>query len=98
MLNFGMASPEGTGRDPGLIVETRGFNNKGWIATSFSQGRIKGVPHTNRLEVTERFERIGDDTVLWQATVSQNGPLRFRWSDDLARKYMSMPATRGIKR
>ena len=31
-------------------------------------------------------------------SITQNGPLRFRWSDDLARKYMSMPATRGIKR
>ena len=82
-VEFWNGQPRGYWEGSALIVKTRGFNNKGWIATSFSQGRIKGVPHTNRLEVTERFERIGDDTVLWQATVSDPEIYHSEWTVEI---------------
>ena len=82
-VEFWNGQPRGYWEGSALIVETRGFNNKGWIATSFSQGRIKGVPHTNRLEVTERFERIGHDTVLWRATVSDPEIYHSKWTVEI---------------
>lgn len=62
--------PRGAWDGDTLVVETRGFNDRGWIANSFSQSRIKGVSHTQELHVVERFTRIDHDTILWQATVS----------------------------
>ena len=52
-----------------LVVETRGYIDGGWIATSGSQRRIKGIPHTSQLHVVEHFTRTGPDTILWRATI-----------------------------
>lgn len=53
-----------------LVVETRNYNNKGMIASSGSGGRLKGVPITEDLHVVERFTRVSDDTILWEARIS----------------------------
>jgi hypothetical protein len=61
--------PRGRWEQDTLIVETVGYIDGGWIATSGSQGRIKGIPHTSELRVVERFKRVAADTILWQATI-----------------------------
>jgi len=53
-----------------LVVETTNYGSKSWIATSGSQGRIKGIPQTEALHVVERFTRTGDDTIAWQVTIT----------------------------
>ena len=60
-----------------------GFNDKGWIATSFSQGRIKGIPHTEKLAVIERFERVDSDTILWSATVNDPEIYHSKWTVEI---------------
>ena len=52
-----------------LVVETTNFNNKGWIATSAAGGRIKGIPHTERLRVVERFTRVSLEEISYSATI-----------------------------
>ena len=52
-----------------LVVETSNYNNKGWIATSQAGGRIKGIRHTDRLRVVERFQRTAADTIGYSATI-----------------------------
>ena len=52
-----------------LVVETHGYIDGGWIATSGSQRRIKGIPHTSQLHVVEHFTRTGPNTILWRATI-----------------------------
>ena len=52
-----------------LVVETTNFNNKGWIATSAAGGRIKGIPHTDKLRVVERFRRVAADQISYSATI-----------------------------
>jgi hypothetical protein len=52
-----------------LVVETTNFNNKGWIATSAAGGRIKGIPHTDKLRVVERFTRVSADQISYSATI-----------------------------
>ncbi len=61
--------PRGRWEGDTLVVETLGYIDGGWIATSGSQRRIKGIPHTAHLRVVERFKRVDADTILWQATI-----------------------------
>jgi hypothetical protein len=50
-------------------VETKNYNNKGWIATNVASGRIKGIPQSEALHVIERFTRIDRDTIQYEATI-----------------------------
>jgi hypothetical protein len=52
-----------------LVVDVKNYNSKGWIASSAAGGRIKGIPHTDRLHVVERFTRVGPDTIQYEATI-----------------------------
>ena len=52
-----------------LVIETTNFNDKGWITTSAASGRIKGIPHTDKLRVTERLTRISRDEISYSATI-----------------------------
>ena len=52
-----------------LVIETTNYNNLGWITTSQASGRIKGVPHTDRLRVIERLKRVARDVITYSATI-----------------------------
>jgi hypothetical protein len=52
-----------------LVVDTTNFNGKGWIATSASAGRIKGIPQSTALHVVERFTRVDADTIDYEVTI-----------------------------
>jgi hypothetical protein len=64
-----MGEPRGRWEGETLVVETMNFHDKGWIATSAAGGRIKGIPHTGRLRVVERFTRVAADTISYSATI-----------------------------
>ena len=53
-----------------LVIDTKNFNDRGMLANSFASGRLKGVPVSEELHVVERFKRVSDDTVLWEARVT----------------------------
>jgi len=53
-----------------LIVETTNYNDRGMIASSMAGGRLKGVPVTEDLHVVERFTRVSQDTIIWEARVT----------------------------
>jgi hypothetical protein len=52
-----------------LVVETKGFDGRGWITNNGATGRIKGIPSTAALRVVERFRRVDNNTINWQATI-----------------------------
>src|SRR5437762_1692258 len=52
-----------------LVVDTTNYNNKGWIGTSASTGRIKGIPKSEALHVVERFTRVDRDTINYEVTI-----------------------------
>jgi hypothetical protein len=62
--------PRGHFEDNTLVVETTNFNDKGSIATSAATGRIRGIPHSEELQVVERFTRISEDVVNYSVTVT----------------------------
>ncbi len=69
-----------------LVVETRNFHNRGWIASSAAGGRIKGIPTSKALYVVERFTRVSDDTIMWDMTVEDPNVYTRPWT-------VSMPLT-----
>ncbi len=69
-----------------LVVETKNFHNRGWIASSFAGGRLKGIPTSERLHVVERYERVSETTIMWTVTVDDPNVYTQPWT-------MSMPLT-----
>jgi protocatechuate 3,4-dioxygenase beta subunit len=63
-----------------LVVETKNFNGKGWIATHLGAGRLRGVPVSENLRVLERFTRIDNDTLNYEITVEDPQMFRSRWT------------------
>jgi hypothetical protein len=62
--------PRGRWDGDTLVIETANFNNLGWIATSQAGGRIKGIRHTERLRVVERFTRTSAKEISYTATIT----------------------------
>ena len=63
-----------------LVVTSSNFNDKSWIATSGSQGRIKGIQQTPNTKVVERFTRVSDDIIDWQVTIEDDGIYTAPWT------------------
>lgn len=56
-----------------LVVETKGFNEDFW----FSNG---GLPHTDLLNMEERFTRSDADTLKYEVTINDPGAYTRPWS------------------
>lgn len=53
-----------------LVIETRNFHDRGMIANSSANGRLRGIPTTEDLLIEERFTRISEDTIIWEARIT----------------------------
>jgi hypothetical protein len=49
--------------DATLVVQSAGFNDKTWLGST-------GYPHSEEMRVTERYRRVGQDTIAWDITVA----------------------------
>jgi hypothetical protein len=56
-----------------LVVESVGFNERFW----FTRG---GLPHTERLHLTERFSRVDFRTLAYEATIDDPGAYTRPWT------------------
>ena len=70
-LYYGRATGEWDGDT--LVVETTGFNEDFW----FTNG---GLPHTDRLTLTERFSRPDHDRLRYEVTVDDPGAYTRNWT------------------
>ena len=61
--------PRGRWEGDTLVVESTNYNNKSSIATSAATGRIRGIPQSEALKVTERFKRVSADTIEYTVTI-----------------------------
>jgi hypothetical protein len=52
-----------------LVVDVTNFNDKGSIATNAAALRIRGIPHSEALHLVERFTRVSEDTINYEATI-----------------------------
>lgn len=81
-LRFWNGEPRGHWQGDTLVVESRAFKS-GWIANSFSQGRIKGIAHTEDLHLVERFTRVNAATILWQVSVTDPEVYTDTWTVEM---------------
>ena len=69
-----------------LVVETKNFHQRGWIASSIAGGRLKGIPTSKALHVVERYQRVSEDTIIWTVTIYDPNVYTQSWT-------ISMPLT-----
>ena len=77
---FWTGDPRGRWDGTTLVVETTNFNGKGWIATNGASGRIRGVPHSDALRLTERFTRVDATTITYQVTIDDPNIFTKPWT------------------
>ena len=63
-----------------LVVETKNFHNRGWIASSSAGRRLKGIPTSKALHVMERFQRVSESTIMWTVTVDDPNVYDSSWT------------------
>jgi len=73
--------------DNTLVVHTKNFHDRGWIASSAAGARLKGIPTSPRLDVVEHYERVSDDTIIWTVRIDDPNVYMQPWT-------ISMPLTR----
>ena len=64
--------PRGRWEGNTLVVESTNYNSKGSIGTSAATGRMRGIPQSDAMKVTERFTRIDANTINYTVTI--DGP------------------------
>lgn len=52
-----------------LVVDTTNFNGRSWIATNVAAGRLRGIPQSDKCHVVERFTRVNENTIAYEATI-----------------------------
>jgi hypothetical protein len=52
-----------------LVVETTNYNGKGMIGTSAASGRLRGVAQSEMSRVVERFTRVSEKAIEYEATI-----------------------------
>jgi hypothetical protein len=62
-----------------LVVETRNFHGRGWMATAQTSGRLRGVPFSEQLRTTERFTPIDANTLEYRITVEDPQAFSAPW-------------------
>jgi hypothetical protein len=66
-----------------LVVETTNFNGKGWVGTAMSAGRLRGVPTTEQLRITERFTRIDARSMRYEVTIDDPPVFSAPWTVEI---------------
>jgi hypothetical protein len=70
-----------------LVVETRNFSGKGWLATAQSSGRLRGVPISEQLRTIERFQLVDANTMQYELTIEDPQSFTSPWK-------ITLPLTR----
>ena len=61
--------PRGRWEGNTLVVESTNYNSKGSIGTSAATGRMRGIPQSEAMKVTERFTRADANTINYTVTI-----------------------------
>jgi hypothetical protein len=61
--------PRGRWEGATLVVESTNYNDKGSIGTSAATGRMRGIPQSEAMKVTERFTRVDENTIEYRVTI-----------------------------
>jgi hypothetical protein len=63
-----------------LVVDTTNFSDKGWMTTHQGSGRLRGVPISESLHLTERFKLTDANTITYQMTIDDPNVYARPWT------------------
>jgi hypothetical protein len=63
-----------------LVVDTRNFNGKSWIATNAAAGWLRGIPQSEACHLVERFTRVDANTIRYEATIDDPNVYTSPWT------------------
>jgi hypothetical protein len=63
-----------------LVIDTKHFNGKGWIATNAAAGWLRGIPQTEDCHLVERLTRVDDNTIQYEATIEDPNVYTSPWT------------------
>ena len=52
-----------------LVVDITGYNDKGTVATNVATQRVRAIPQSEQLHVVERFTRVDENTINYEAVI-----------------------------
>lgn len=88
-IGLWMGDARGRWEGETLVVETTNYHDRGWIASNAASGRIKGIPVSEALHVVERFKRLDESTIHYEATITDPNVYSGSWT-------VAMPLTRDL--
>jgi hypothetical protein len=63
-----------------LVVDTANFSGDGWFSTHAGSGRLRGVPITQALHLTERFSLADPSTLIYEMTIDDPNVYTSPWT------------------
>ena len=79
-IRLWMGDSRGRWEGDTLVVETTHYNNKGWMGSSSSTGRLDGIGVSEALRVVERFTRVDEHTLNWEVTIEDPNAYTRPWT------------------
>src|ERR1051326_4958858 len=81
-----------------LVVDISNYNGKGDIATNAASARIRGIPASDELHVVERFKRVSEKTINYEATITDPKVYTSPWNPRAGRGPGTGPGRSGVWR
>ena len=75
--------PRGRWEGNTLVVESTNYNDKGSIGTSAATGRMRGIPQSASMKVTERLTPVGPNTIDYRVTIDDPKVYAKPWTVEL---------------
>ena len=75
--------PRGRWEGNTLVVEVTHYNTQGTVGTNAATRRIRGVPQSEAMRVTERFIPVDENTLLYRVTVDDPNAFECPWTVEL---------------
>jgi hypothetical protein len=67
-----------------LVVDITNYNDKGSIATNVATQRVRAIPQSEELHVVERFTRVDENTINYEATIEDPKVFTAPWTVAIA--------------
>ena len=75
--------PRGHWEGNTFVVEVTNYNTQGTVGTNAGTRRIRGVPQSEAMRVTERFIPVDENTLLYRVTVDDPNAFETPWTVEL---------------
>jgi hypothetical protein len=63
-----------------LVVDVTNYNDKGSVATNVATQRVRAIPQSEALHVVERFTRVDENTISYEATIEDPKVFTAPWT------------------